>query len=127
MKVVEGLYYSNDHEWAKVEGGEVYVGISDYAQHSLGDIVYVELPEVGTKLEHENVFGVIESVKAASDLYLPVSGNVLRTNDAVVEDPALINQDAFQNWMICIEMSDPEELKNLMTAEAYKEFCGEEE
>lgn len=127
MKVVEGLYYSNDHEWAKVEGGEVYVGISDYAQHSLGDIVYVELPEVGTKLEHENVFGVIESVKAASDLYLPVSGTVLRTNDAVVEDPALINQDAFQNWMICIEMSSPEELKNLMTAAAYKEFCGEEE
>lgn len=127
MKIVEGLYYSNDHEWAKVEGSEVYVGISDYAQHSLGDIVYVELPEVGTKLEHENVFGVIESVKAASDLYLPVSGTVLKTNDAVVENPSLINQDAFQNWMICIEMSNPEELKNLMTAAAYKEFCGEEE
>lgn len=127
MKIVEGLYYSNDHEWARVEGGEVYVGISDYAQHSLGDIVYVELPEVGAELKRENVFGVIESVKAASDLYLPVSGTVLKTNDAVVEDPALINQDAFQNWLICIEMSDQSELKNLMTAEAYKEFCGEEE
>lgn len=127
MKVVEGLYYSNDHEWVKVEGGEAYVGISDYAQHSLGDIVYVELPETGAKLEHGSVFGVIESVKAASDLYLPVSGTVLKTNDAVVEDPALINQDAFQNWMVCIEISNAEELKDLMTAAAYEEFCGEEE
>lgn len=127
MKIIEGMYYSKDHEWVKAEGSEVYVGITDYAQHSLGDIVYIELPEVGTKLEHENTFGVIESVKAASDLYLPVSGKVTKVNDDVVEDPALINQDAFQNWMICIEMSNPEELNHLMNAAGYKEFCGEDE
>jgi glycine cleavage system H protein len=127
MKIMEGLYYSKDHEWARVEGGQAYIGITDYAQHSLGDIVYLELPEAGTTLDHENVFGVIESVKAASDLYLPVSGTVTNVNDSVVEDPALINQDAFQNWMICVEMSNPEELKDLMNAADYKEFCGEEE
>lgn len=126
MRIIEGMYYSKDHEWAKVEGMEVYIGITDYAQHSLGDIVYIELPEVGTTIEHDKAFGVIESVKAASDLYLPVSGTVTKINDDVVEDSALINQDAFQNWMICIEMSNPEELKALMNAADYKEFCGEE-
>lgn len=127
MKIMEGIYYSKDHEWAKVEGGKVYVGITDYAQHSLGDIVYVELPEAGTVLERESTFGVVESVKAASDLLLPVSGTVLEVNDAVVEDPALINQDAFQNWMICIEMSDQEDLNALMDAADYEKFCGEEQ
>jgi glycine cleavage system H protein len=127
MKIVEGLYYSNDHEWAKVQGGEVYVGITDYAQHSMGDIVYIELPEVGAVIEQGGTFGVIESVKAASDLYLPVSGTVTKVNDGVAEDPALINQDAFENWMICIEMSNPEELNALMDASGYQEFCGEEE
>jgi len=126
MKIIEGMYYSNDHEWARVEGGEAYIGITDYAQHSLGDIVYLELPEAGTTLEHETVFGVIESVKAASDLYLPVSGTVTKVNDTVVDDPALINQDAFENWMICVEMSNAEELKALMDAAEYKEYCGEE-
>ena len=127
MKILEGVYYSKDHEWAKVEGSVAYVGITDYAQHSLGDLVYVELPKAGTTLEHELAFGVIESVKAASDLYLPVSGTVTKVNDSVVEDPALINQDAFQNWMICVEMSNPKELNDLMNAADYKEFCGEEE
>jgi glycine cleavage system H protein len=126
MKIIEGLYYSKDHEWARVEGGEAYIGITDYAQHSLGDIVYLELPEAGAALEHEKVFGVIESVKAASDLYLPVSGTVTKVNDPVVDDPALINQDAFENWMICVEMSNAEELKDLMDAAEYKEYCGEE-
>jgi glycine cleavage system H protein len=126
MKIMEGLYYSTDHEWARVEGGEAYIGITDYAQHSLGDIVYLELPEAGATLEHEKVFGVIESVKAASDLYLPVSGTVTKVNDTVVDDPALINQDAFESWMICVEMSNGGELKDLMDAAEYKEYCGEE-
>lgn len=126
MKIIEGLYYTKDHEWIKVEGSEAYVGITDYAQHALGDIVYVELPEVGISLKQEDVFGAVESVKAASDIYLPVSGTVTKVNDAVVDDPALVNQDAFLNWMICIEMSNPEELEHLMNAAAYKEFCGEE-
>lgn len=126
MKLIEGLYYSQDHEWVKVVGAQAYVGITDFAQHALGDIVYVELPEAGTALERDAVFGAVESVKAASDLLLPVAGTVTEINDAVSNDPALVNQDAFLNWMICIEMSNPGELEHLMDAAAYKEFCGEE-
>lgn len=126
MKIIEGLYYTKNHEWLKVEDSLAYVGITDYAQHALGDVVYVELPEVGISLKQEDVFGTVESVKAASDIYLPVSGTVTKVNDATVDDPALVNQDAFLNWMICIHMSNPEELVHLMDAAAYKEFCGEE-
>jgi glycine cleavage system H protein len=126
MKIIEGLYYTKNHEWAKVEGAEAYVGITDYAQHALGDIVYVELPDVGTSLTQEDVFGAVESVKAASDIYLPVSGTITKVNDSVVDDPALVNQDAFDNWMVCVEMTDSGELGHLMNAAAYKEFCGGE-
>ena len=126
MEIIKGLYYTKNHEWVKVEGSEAFVGITDYAQHALGDIVYVELPEVGISLKQEEVFGAVESVKAASDIYLPVSGTVTKVNDLVVDDPALVNQDAFSNWMICIEMSNPEELEHLMDAAAYEEFCGKE-
>jgi glycine cleavage system H protein len=127
MKTIEGLYYSKDHEWVKVEESKVYIGITDYAQHSLGDIAYVELPDEGAALEQNKTFGVIESIKAASDLYLPVSGTVIKVNHNVVDNPELINQDAYENWMICIEMTNPEELHDLMNAAEYKEFCGEEE
>lgn len=126
MKTIEGLYYTKDHEWIKVKGSEAYVGITDYAQHALGDIVYVELPEVGTTLKQKEAFGTVESVKAASDIYLPVSGKVVKVNDALVDDPALVNQDAFENWMICIEVSNPEELEHMMNAGAYEELCSEE-
>jgi len=126
MKIIEGLYYTKNHEWVRVDGTEAYVGITDYAQHALGDIVYVELPDAGTSLKQEETFGSVESVKAASDIYLPVSGTVARVNDSVVDDPALINRDAFENWMLCIEIADKAELGNLMNAAAYEEFCGEE-
>lgn len=126
MKVLEGLYYTKNHEWLRIDGAEAYIGITDYAQHALGDIVYVELPDTGTALKQEEVFGAVESVKAASDIYLPVSGTVTKINDSVVDDPSLINQDAFDNWMICIEMSDAGELDTLMNAAAYEEFCSEE-
>lgn len=126
MKAIEGLYYTKNHEWIRVEGAEAYIGITDYAQHALGDIVYVELPDAGTTLKQEEVFGSVESVKAASDIYLPVSGTVTKVNDAVVDDPALINQDAFENWMISIEIADSGELDALMNAAAYEEFCSEE-
>lgn len=126
MKVIEGLYYTKNHEWIRVEGTEGYVGITDYAQHALGDIVYVELPDVGASMAQDETFGSVESVKAASDIYLPVSGTVTKVNDAVVDDPALINQDAFENWMICIDIADAGELENLMSAAAYEEFCSEE-
>lgn len=125
MKIVEGLKYSNDHEWVKVEGEKAYIGITDYAQHSLGDIVFVELPEVGDEIEKEGVFGTVESVKAASDVYLPVSGKVLEVNEALVDEPELVNTDAFENWMVCVELTNPEELDELMDAADYEKICVE--
>ena len=123
MKVEKGLLYTKDHEWVKVDGNKAYVGITDYAQDSLGDIVYVELPEVGEQIGKDEVFGVVESVKAASDLYLPVSGTILEVNESVLDDPALINEDAYENWMILIEMDDPDELDELLSASEYEEIC----
>jgi glycine cleavage system H protein len=125
MKIIEGLKYSNDHEWVKAEGNMAYIGITDYAQHSLGDIVYVELPEVGARIGKDEAFGVVESVKAASDVYLPLSGTVVKVNEALAEDPTLLNKDAFENWMIYIEMDNPEELEQLMNASQYNEICCE--
>ena len=125
MKIIEELKYSKDHEWVKTEGNVAYVGITDYAQHSLGDIVYVELPDIGSKIGKDEAFGVVESVKAASDVYLPVSGTIVKVNEAIADDPALLNRDAFENWMICIELDDPEELKQLMSASEYVKICNE--
>ncbi|HWQ78720.1 MAG TPA: glycine cleavage system protein GcvH [Anaerovoracaceae bacterium] len=123
MKIIEELKYSNDHEWVKAEGNSAYIGITDYAQHSLGDIVYVELPEVGSRIGKDAVLGVVESVKAASDVFLPVSGTIVKVNEAITEDPALLNKDAFENWMVYIEMSNPKELDQLMNAAEYKKIC----
>ena len=125
MKIIEELKYSKDHEWVKTEGNVAYVGITDYAQHSLGDIVYVELPDIGSKIGKDEAFGVVESVKAASDVYLPVSGTIVKVNEAIADDPALLNRDAFENWMICIELDDPEEWKQLMSASEYVKICNE--
>ena len=125
MKIIEGLKYSHDHEWVKVEGNMAYIGITDYAQHSLGDIVYVELPEIGSKIYKDAAFGVVESVKAASDVFLPVSGTIIKVNEAVADDPALLNKDAFENWMLCVEMDNPVELEQLMSASEYSKICTE--
>lgn len=126
MTIVKGLFYSEDHEWVKVEGNTAYVGITDYAQHALGDIVFVELPEIDKELKVGDVFGVVESVKAASDMFTPISGTILEANEEIVDDPALINQDAFANWMIKLELGDKSELDKLMNAKEYEDFCGEE-
>ncbi|UZQ83281.1 glycine cleavage system protein GcvH [Thermoanaerobacter sp. RKWS2] len=126
MEVLEGLYYSKDHEWVKVEGDKAYIGITDYAQHSLGNIVYIELPEVGAELSAGNVLGVVESVKAASDVYTPVDGKVLEVNNAIVDDPSLVNNDPYGSWMALVELKDKSQLDNLMTAEEYKKFLDEE-
>lgn len=123
MKIIEGLKYSKDHEWVKVEGNLATVGITDYAQHSLGDIVFVELPEIGDVIGKEEAFGVVESVKAASDIYLPVSGTVVKINEALVDEPELLNTDAFENWMVCVEMDDPAQLDELMDAAKYETIC----
>ncbi len=126
MKVLKGLYYSNDHEWVKVEGDEAYVGITDFAQEHLGDIVYVELPEIDDEFAKEDSFSVVESVKAASDVYLPVSGKVIAVNEALEDDPALLNTDAYENWIVKIALNDKAELDELMTSEEYEKFLEEE-
>ena len=122
-KVMEGLYYSESHEYVRVEGEYGYVGITDYAQNALGNVVYVDMPEVDDEVEAGEEFGAVESVKAASDLISPVSGTVVEVNEALDDQPELINQDAYENWIIKVEMSDKTELDNLMGAKAYEEFC----
>ena len=122
-KVIEGLYYSESHEYVKVDGDFGYVGITDFAQHALGNVVYVDMPEVDDEVAAEEDFGAVESVKAASDLISPVSGTVVEINEALEDTPELINQDAFENWIMKVELSDKAELDNLMDAEAYTKFC----
>ena len=124
-KVIEGLYYSESHEYVKGAGNVGYIGITDYAQHALGTIVYVDMPDVDDDVEMDEDFGAIESVKAASDLKSPVSGKVLEVNEALEDDPGLLNKDAFENWIIKVELTDTSELKDLMDAKAYEEFCAE--
>jgi glycine cleavage system H protein len=121
-KVLEGLYYSESHEFVKVEGEFGYIGITDYAQNALGNVVYVDMPEVDDEVEAGEEFGAVESVKAASDLISPVSGTVVEVNEALENEPELINQDAFENWIIKVELSDKAELDNLMDASAYQAF-----
>jgi glycine cleavage system H protein len=127
MKVAKGLLYTNDHEWVKVEGNNAYVGVADYAQHNLGDIVYVELPEADDEFEKEEAFSAVESVKAASDVYMPISGKIIEVNEELIDDPALLNSDPYENWMVKIEITDKAELDELMTSEDYEKFLAEEE
>ena len=122
-KVIEGLYYSESHEYVRVEGDFGFIGITDYAQNALGNVVYVDMPEVDDEVTAGEEFGAVESVKAASDLMSPVSGTVVETNEALEDTPELVNQDAYENWIIKVEMSDKTELDNLMYAKAYEEFC----
>jgi len=126
MEVKKGLYYTNEHEWVMVEGEVAYIGISDYAQHSMGELVFIDLPEEGEEFEKSDAFGAVESVKAASDVYMPISGEILAVNEDVSDNPALVNEDAFENWLIKIKPSDLEELGELMNSEAYETFLSEE-
>lgn len=127
MKIIKEVLYSNDHEWVKVEGNKAYIGITDYAQSSLGDIVFVELPEIDSEFSKDDVFGVVESVKAASDLSIPISGKVVEINENLVDNPAAVNEDAYGNWMIAVEVTDESEVNGLLSAEQYEELCGKEE
>lgn len=124
-KIIEGLFYSEDHEFVRVEGEFGYIGITDYAQHELGNVVYVDMPEVDDEVTAGEDFGAVESTKAASDLMSPVSGTVVEVNEALEDEPGLINKDAFENWIIKVELSDKGELDNLMDAAGYKAFIGE--
>ena len=124
-KIIDGLYYSESHEYVKVEGDFGFIGITDYAQHELGNVVYVDMPEVDDEVAAGEEFGAVESVKAASDLMSPVSGTVVEVNEALEDEPGLINKDAFENWIIKVELSDKGELEGLMDAAAYKAMIGE--
>ena len=121
--VIEGLYYSESHEYVKVEGNVGYIGITDYAQHALGNVVYVDLPDVDDEVTAGEEFGAVESVKAASDIISPVSGTIMEVNGALDDEPELLNKDAFGNWIIKVELSDKSELDGLMDAKAYVAFC----
>lgn len=120
------IYYSQTHEYVKVEDGFGYVGISDYAQKALGNVVYVDMPEVGDDVEAGEDFGAVESVKAASDLISPVSGEVVEINEKLEENPRLLNEDAMANWIIRVRLSDEDDLDELMSEEAYAAFCAAE-
>ena len=124
-KVIEGLYYSESHEYLKVEGNIGVIGITDYAQHALGNVVYVDMPDVDDEVEAGAEFGAVESVKAASDLNSPVSGTVVEVNEALEDAPELINKDAYENWIIKVEMSDASELDALLDAAGYAKLIGE--
>ena len=124
-KIIDGLYYSESHEYVRVEGDFGFIGITDFAQHELGNVVYVDMPEVDDEVTAGEDFGAVESVKAASDLMSPVSGTVVEVNEALEDEPGLINKDAFENWIIKVEMSDKSELDGLMDAAAYKAMIGE--
>lgn len=118
-RVIDGLYYSKSHEYVRVDGEYGYVGITDYAQSQLGNVVYVDLPEVDDEVTVDEEFGAVESVKAASDLISPVSGVVVEVNDKLEDEPELINTDAFENWIIKVKLRDTSELEALMDAKAY--------
>ena len=122
-KVLEGLYYSESHEYVRVEGDFGYIGITDYAQNALGNVVYVDMPEVDDEVTAGEEFGAVESVKAASDLMSPVTGVVVEVNEDLEDQPELINSDAYANWIIKVTIADKGELNDLMNAKAYVEFC----
>lgn len=126
-EIPDDLFYTKEHEWARREGNNVVVGISAYAQDSLGDIVFVELPKAGEELAQNDTFGVVESVKAVSDLFSPVTGKVAEINETVTKSPELINQDPYgDGWLIKVSILDDSELHNLMSAAEYEEYLGKE-
>jgi glycine cleavage system H protein len=126
MKTIKGLKYSKEHEWVKVEGNKAYIGITDHAQNSLGEIVFVELPEVGAQVDSGDVLGVVESVKAASDVYSPISGVVAQINNELEDSPEKLNEEPFESWIAVLELNDATELDELLEADEYEQFCKEE-
>ncbi len=126
--IPENLHYSKDHEWVKVEDGVATIGITDYAQHSLGDVVYVELPSVGDKFEAHEAFGSVESVKAVSEVFTPIAGEIVEANDGLNDTPEAVNNDAYGDaWMIKVKMDNPLEADAMLSAEEYEEYLSENE
>ena len=126
--IIKGLYYSEEHEWVKVNGSIATIGITDYAQDALGDIVFVELPNAEDEFTQMDEIGVLESVKTVSNIYIPVSGRIIEVNESVIEDPALVNSSPYdEGWLVKVEMYEKAELDDLNSAEDYEESLGEEE
>ncbi len=125
-QVPANLKYTKEHEWVRLDGNRAYVGITDFAQHELGDIVFVEIPEVGAELIAGETFGTVESVKTVSDLYAPVSGKVIEVNQSLIDHPELVNTATYsEGWMLLVEMSAAEDVNDLMDADAYTSHLGE--
>lgn len=122
-KILENLHYTDSHEWVSLDGEVATVGITDYAQHALGNIVYVDMPEVGDEVTAGDEFGAVESVKAASDLISPVSGEVIEINEDLDSEPELLNKDAFANWIMKVRVNDPGAINELMGPEEYASIC----
>jgi len=127
MKILDNLYYSTEHEWVRVEGEKAYVGITDFAQEHLGDIVFVDLPEVDDEIEAGAEVGAIESVKAVSSMFSPVGGTIIEVNEELESSPELLNEDPYENHILIVEMNKPEDLESLLNAEQYAELCAKEE
>jgi glycine cleavage system H protein len=127
MNIPKDLLYTSEHEWIKVDGNQVYLGITDYAQHHLGDIVFVELPELDTEVDTGDSIAVVESVKAVSSVYSPVSGTVVENNEELEDSPELLNEDPYTNHIAVINISNPDELEDLMSSADYEAFCAEQE
>ena len=124
--IPENLHYSKDHEWVKVDGNVATIGITDYAQHSLGDVVYVELPSVGDKFEAHEAFGSVESVKAVSEIFIPIAGEIVESNDDLNDNPEFVNNDAYgEAWMIKVKMDNPLEADAMLSAVEYEEYLAE--
>jgi len=123
MNTPENLLYTKDHEWLKIEGNTATVGITDFAQNSLGDIVFLELPEVGAELKLEESFGVVESIKSVSDLYAPISGKVLEINEELADSPENINTAPYESWLVKLDMSNSSETEKLMSDKNYNDHC----
>lgn len=124
-KILDDLRYADSHEWVKMDGDIATVGITDYAQHALGDIVYVDMPEEGDEVVKGEEFGAVESVKAASDLISPISGEVVEINEDLDDEPALLNKDPYTNWIMKVKISDASEIEDLLDAAAYAKICEE--
>lgn len=126
MKVQEGLFYSEEHEWVKVDGDKAYIGITDYAQKKLGSIVFIDMPEEDDEFDKGESFAAVESTKAASDVIMPIDSTIIKANEALDDEPGLVNENAYENWLALVTINDESQLENLLSAKEYEDYCSRE-